>query len=306
MLAATIAIHIGPWVTRPDLFFGVTVAPEFRRTPAARAITFQFRLGLWSCVILAIIVGIALDRTWLAWALYLGGLFATFVTANRAARRHAAAPARVVELNLTAPAEHLPGGPVVALLPLALLAGLGVWAATKGMQSAIALIAIPAMFCVLLLVVALGILHRSRRIQTTGDAGARERLFRRRILLMILFTEYLLVFPPAFKLFQLPISSVQIWAVAVPVVVIFLVAIIMRGGQGGSSVASATPSVAIGDRTPDACWKFGIFYFNPADAAVFVEKRMGVGYTLNFGNVWSWVLIGAFLAIPLILRFVPL
>jgi Family of unknown function (DUF5808) len=43
------------------------------------------------------------------------------------------------------------------------------------------------------------------------------------------------------------------------------------------------------DRTPDRCWKAGIFYVNPADPALFVEKRHGIGYTLNFGNPWSWV-----------------
>jgi uncharacterized membrane protein len=304
MLLTTAAIHIGPWMTRPDLFFGVTVAPDFRRTVAGRGIAFQFRLGVWSCLILALIVGVALHRPLLSWALYLAGVFATFVSAHRSARRHAVTPARIVELDLAAPAEHLPGGLTAACLPLGVLAGFGAWAAMKDAPSLIPLIVIPAMSCVLLIAIALGILYRSRRIQTTGEAGARERLFRRRILLMILFTEYLLVFPPAFKLFQLPLASIGIWAVAVPIVIIFLVAIIMRGGQGGSRIPGATPGIAVGDRTPDERWKFGMFYFNPGDSALFVEKRLGVGYTLNFGNVWSWVLLGVFIAAPLILRWV--
>ncbi len=45
------------------------------------------------------------------------------------------------------------------------------------------------------------------------------------------------------------------------------------------------------DRTPDRCWKAGIFYVNPADPALFVEKRVGIGYTLNFGNPWSWIML---------------
>jgi uncharacterized membrane protein len=44
------------------------------------------------------------------------------------------------------------------------------------------------------------------------------------------------------------------------------------------------PATAGGDRTPDACWKLGIFYFNPADPSVFVARRFGIGYTFNFGN----------------------
>jgi uncharacterized membrane protein len=46
------------------------------------------------------------------------------------------------------------------------------------------------------------------------------------------------------------------------------------------------------DSTPDCCWKKdGIYYVNRADPALFVEKRVGVGYTPNFGNPWSWVLL---------------
>jgi uncharacterized membrane protein len=58
--------------------------------------------------------------------------------------------------------------------------------------------------------------------------------------------------------------------------------------------AAATPA---GDRTPDACWKLGIFYFNPADPAVFVAKRLGVGYTFNFANRWSWLMLAALLVV---------
>jgi uncharacterized membrane protein len=42
--------------------------------------------------------------------------------------------------------------------------------------------------------------------------------------------------------------------------------------------------------TPNECWKGTIIYYNPNDSALFVEKRVGLGFTLNFGNRWSWVL----------------
>jgi uncharacterized membrane protein len=60
------------------------------------------------------------------------------------------------------------------------------------------------------------------------------------------------------------------------------------------------------DRTPDRCCKAGIFYVNPADPALFVEKRLGIGYTLNFGNPWSWVVLVFIILIaiaPVILPF---
>jgi transposase InsO family protein len=46
------------------------------------------------------------------------------------------------------------------------------------------------------------------------------------------------------------------------------------------------------DGTPDRCWKNdGVYYVNRADPALFVEKRVGIGYTPNFGNPWSWVVL---------------
>jgi uncharacterized membrane protein len=61
------------------------------------------------------------------------------------------------------------------------------------------------------------------------------------------------------------------------------------------------------DRTPDRCWKKDdIYYVNRADPALFVEKRVGIGYTLNFGNPWSWVVLTfiTFVSIaPVILPF---
>jgi len=50
-----------------------------------------------------------------------------------------------------------------------------------------------------------------------------------------------------------------------------------------------------GDRSPDRAWKLGLFYFNPDDPALFVEKRFGVGYTVNFARPGAWVFIGGIL-----------
>jgi uncharacterized membrane protein len=60
---------------------------------------------------------------------------------------------------------------------------------------------------------------------------------------------------------------------------------------------------------PDNCWKWGIFYVNPDDRAVFVKKRYGFGYTLNFGNNWSWAVVAVIvlaIVLPLSAPFVML
>jgi uncharacterized membrane protein len=79
----------------------------------------------------------------------------------------------------------------------------------------------------------------------------------------------------------------------------------LKVGQGGSRLRepardaaprAATVNVNVDD---DRFWKLGQFYFNPADPAVFVEKRFGLGYTCNFARPASWLLIGGFLALTL-------
>lgn len=61
-----------------------------------------------------------------------------------------------------------------------------------------------------------------------------------------------------------------------------------------------------GRRPPDDHWT-GIFYSNPEDPALLVPKRYGVGYTLNFGNPWSWVvlaLVVVMVALPIVFAVV--
>ena len=61
---------------------------------------------------------------------------------------------------------------------------------------------------------------------------------------------------------------------------------------------TSASSEATVESTPDDAWKMGLFYYNPGDPALMVEKRMGIGYTLNFGNRLSWFMMAGLLAIP--------
>jgi hypothetical protein len=80
----------------------------------------------------------------------------------------------------------------------------------------------------------------------------------------------------------------DLWSAAFIVTVLAFVIRLMRAGQGGARLTTAGGR-PIGDRTADARWIGGLIYFNPRDPALCVEKRMGIGWTLNFGNPWSWV-----------------
>jgi len=66
--------------------------------------------------------------------------------------------------------------------------------------------------------------------------------------------------------------------------------LIVIGPVGGRAAARAS------DHTPDEAWKFGLFYYNPQDAALFVEKRFGLGWTINLGQARAWLLLALTLA----------
>lgn len=74
-------------------------------------------------------------------------------------------------------------------------------------------------------------------------------------------------------------------------------------GQGGSriKVFKANDGSVI-SRDEDKYWKLGIIYYNPDDPAVWVEKRFGIGWTINFARPSGWfMLIGIFALIVLII-----
>jgi uncharacterized membrane protein len=87
-------------------------------------------------------------------------------------------------------------------------------------------------------------------------------------------------------------------AVAIPVFCIGSIVYIMAHyGQGGSRLETAAPGAALTDGIADnRFWKLGLFYINREDPSFLVEKRFGLGYTINFGNKWAVLVLLAFLA----------
>lgn len=79
-------------------------------------------------------------------------------------------------------------------------------------------------------------------------------------------------------------------------ILIAVFVISVANGQSGSriKVGNTHRNTAI-VRDDDRHWKLGIFYFNPDDTALFVEKRMGVGWTFNWGKPMAWIIIIALL-----------
>ena len=71
-------------------------------------------------------------------------------------------------------------------------------------------------------------------------------------------------------------------------VAVFVLSILIYGARMMSRVEAPVES------TPDEYWTLGGIYYNPNDPALFVQKRIGYGFTVNFANRWSWVVLGGF------------
>lgn len=93
---------------------------------------------------------------------------------------------------------------------------------------------------------------------------------------------------------------------------IYIIILSVKIGQGGSRLninKSDGKDLTSINRDDDRFWKFGIFYYNPDDPALFLEKRFGIGWTFNFARPMIWfILIGFILliSVSIIVSYIPL
>jgi uncharacterized membrane protein len=97
------------------------------------------------------------------------------------------------------------------------------------------------------------------------------------------------------------VMPVLIATIAMLLAMIFLVAWLAKEQMQYARSRPAPAGASFGDGAPDRYWKFGMFYYNRDDAALFVEKRIGIGYTLNFGHASAWIIMAFVLLLPLVL-----
>ncbi len=88
--------------------------------------------------------------------------------------------------------------------------------------------------------------------------------------------------------------------------VIFLSCIYLgvKVGQGGSRL-DIRDDTSVNKVDDDRYWLGGFLYCNKDDPSLFVEKRFGMGYTLNFGNPKSLIAIAALVFIILAITVLP-
>ena len=279
-----------PGLTRPDLYFAITVAPGLREDAAGLSILRRYRIEL-ACMSTVVIAGVAASVWW--WpagflrAALLFQVAASLVVLNRAraaVKPHALRPSTVREADLHRNNRRaVPGGWVVAAGPYVLLAVTHRGTGGQLLGTMAALMATSIMLY--------GIAHWTRFVKA-GDPW--ELKFRRTSSVIVVCAEYLIAARPASGAIAPLLSLVFLMGATIA---------LARLGQGGNRGARDVPPV--GDRMPDERWFMGVIYFNRADPAILIEKRFGLGYTFNFARPMTWAVLFVLLAsalVPLLYR----
>ncbi|MEW8994661.1 DUF5808 domain-containing protein [Clostridium sp.] len=114
------------------------------------------------------------------------------------------------------------------------------------------------------------------------------------IIIMIMALETLILF----SLIQLSIlfnfdSMIinYIFMIIQMITIIILIIVFIKIGQGGRNITTKDEKDEL-YKDDDDKWILGSIYYNKNDPAWMVEKRLGVGWTVNFAHPKSWIAVG--------------
>ena len=300
-------MYLLPYLTPRRYFFTITVPPELPASEAGRAVLSAYR-GRMTAVILFSLAGVlalaqAAPRLAILYGVLLpviGGTACYLLGRNRA-RPYSVSGAPVREAEISTAADRLPRWIALALPPFAAPVAAAFWLrahwdeiparfaihyniqgepnrwAQKTARGVYGPLLAEAGLMLIILLLTVAMFHGSRR----GPQRAAVLKIEVALLyyLAYLFTETSLI----------PVLRTPLAADLVPT---GLFAVIVLAW---CFKLSRDPGMPI-DSTPDEYWHLGNFYCNPQDPAIFVQKRMGFGYTLNFANRLSWFMLGSLLA----------
>lgn len=332
VMAMAASLHLAPHVTRRDIFFGVTVPSAFRSTPVARSVSRRYAVEVWGVASVASILIATSPFPAVSGTMLLtqtAGALVAFGRARRAVLPHAVAPASTREADL-GPPPRLPGGWLGQCGPFVILATAAAYAmwhwdsipprfpthwnlagrpdgwTLKSVGGVFRGVGVGFVLCGMMLFTSWAVLHWTRLPWVTGRDGGESRRVRHANLIATLASSYLVALLLAWSTVFAMVSGSPTGE-RLPLA--FRVAPLALVLLGGSAIrvmrrTAVVKDQPVGDTTADARWVFGHLYVNRADPTLFVEKRMGFGYTLNLGNPIAWlvVVVGAIaLAIPLML-----
>jgi uncharacterized membrane protein len=306
-LVTTLVMLALPHVSRPDLLFGVPVPEGFRSTGAGRSAIRSYRLMIGIPAALSLLAALFLPNPAFAGAavpalMVLG--FAAFVAQNRKLKPFAIQPPQVRQTTL-GPPEPLPGFTCLGILPLLLLAGAAMYLHSHWDQ-------IPARYPVhfsydgtpnrwvnrtvrgvygpLLLGEELAVFLFGMAL--AGWYGSRRsESMRKPMLVVMIAVEWMIA---------LLFGAIPLWfagGIAIPIPALVLGPLVLLIPAMAYAIRESNKPRDSLDPTPNECWKGGIIYYNPNDAALFVQRRDGIGFTVNMANRWSWAIYGSLLLV---------
>jgi len=291
-----------PHLSPRQYFFAITVEPGFRSSRGGRASIRRYQAWVLAAVVLAAVAAATLGDQWPGAAFVLAPVLplvigiGAFLRERARVIQHAAKPSGVREARLTPDADHLPHWIWMALPPFLAPPTAAAWLrahwnaiperfpihwnasnqadawAAKTTLAVYGPLLCGVGMMLLMLLLALAMFHGARR--------GPQRLVVLKILLGCVYM--LAVVFTAISL--LPVLAIPpLWLLAP--VGLYLPAAIWWAWK-----AAQDPDMQI-DKTPDDCWYLGMFYCNRQDPAIFVQKRMGFGYTFNMANPLALVLV---------------
>ena len=291
-----------PDLTRPGLLFGVPVPAGFREGPDGRQATWVFRITVGSVGLASLCASLLVPLNALG-LLMIGAPSSimlaagvTFYTQYRRLRPIAVhiAPVREAELGTTP--DELPWFAWLGAVPLATLVAAAWylhlnwariperspvhWGADglpnrwveRTVKGVYGPLVFGAVTCAWFLVFALSGWYGSRRSRLRG------------VLLvgMVFGASFMGIFVAGMAVN--PLLNIPVWVIVFSPMAILIPGFVVILRKFMEPVEPVEP-------TPNECWKAGLIYYNPDDAALFVQKRFGLGYTFNFANPWSWILL---------------
>ncbi len=303
-----------PHISPRRYFFAITVPAGFRSSVAARNSLHRY----YAAVVCGLVIAVA-ALMWLPMPgelLPVAGMFIpaafgmpAFLWQRNQVARIVPPPGQIREADLSADDDHLPRWIVLALPPFAFPLAAAAWLrahwdriparfpihwdinnvpngwADKSTRAVFGPVIFAGGLMLLLILLTLAMFYGSRR-------GRQRNAITQILVATIYFLALLFSAIAIMPVVQLSPLVLVAPGILFPLLLIIWVFRMVRD-----------PNMPV-DQTPDDCWYLGSLYVNRKDPAIFVQKRIGFGYTINLGNRLGWVFMGVFVAVMVGLIYV--
>jgi uncharacterized membrane protein len=306
----SLAVFCLPHMTHRAILFGVVVSEAFRSSPEGRKAIRTYRIAVGISSLAGLLLLLLLRGRWLAVGLTAGPLanaavsIVMFVRLNHRLKRFGVPLSPIRQIDLVTPQERITNFVWLGVIPLVLLLAVAFYLRAHWQN-------IPASFPVHWDINGQPNRWIDRSVRGVfgplvfgGEMtlwlfafalaawyGTRQSEPIRKPMVVLLIAVECIMGAIFFWVALLPlraggragIAGLVMGLLALPLTIAVVVYMIKKSIDSGGPV----------DPTPAECWKGGMIYYNPNDAALFVGRRDSLGLTVNLANPWSWVMAGS-------------